>query len=399
MKEPRFQSHDEALTLHPYVRARCLEYKNGAAAAGRDAAQHILSLAEEYEELLRLPNPMLPIRGTSAQIMAAVCLVFQRWGGTARPFKALTFFIGEDSAASRAKAMSLKAEWGEWRRLAVATAETPLMTALPSMGAGADGYSWIRDSVSAQCRVERLAGAFASLRYSNKCASGTKELVAGTRMVSMAVGQAAVTRPPLGTTQTCRIWSGKGRTLMDEAEKQARGGRKVVAALPVSQHERVGGALLEGGCPGAEEDACIRSNLYSSLAAFGGRDSSTLAGGRKGAKGAPLTDGILVSPGVEVFRGSAREGYPWLGAPARLEAVMSFTAPSSGSEGGNGDLAKLQEALLLQKFEVLVSEAARLRARCLVVSAGFGKTAVVRRALQAAIISVSNDIEDAVLTD
>lgn len=39
-------------------------------------------------------------------------------------------------------------------------------------------------------------------------------------------------------------------------------------------------------------------------------------------------DGVLLSPHVEIFRGSTLEGYPFLAKPVSLEAVVSVAMPN-----------------------------------------------------------------------
>jgi hypothetical protein len=188
---------------------------------------------------------------------------------------------------------------------------------------------------------------------------------------------------------------------MDEAAARASQGKKVVAALPVRAQQKPGGALLEGGCLGPEEESCIRSNLHASLVSVGGRGGAPAVGQKKGVRSS-IEDGVVVSPGVQLFRGSAQEGFPWLEAPLSLSGVLSFTVPlpSSDSEPGRGgDRSKLQETLLLQKFELVISEAERLGAKCLVVSSCCGGAAVVRRVLGTALTAVLHEIEEVVLTD
>jgi hypothetical protein len=387
MQEPRFQNSDSVEAMHPFAKARCIEYdKSGKATPG--GAQTIVDLAEEYAELLRLPSPVLPIRGTSGQVMAAMSLALQM---SRRPSR-VSFYMGAVSAESRAKAKSLKDEWREWRTLALATVGTPLMAAMPAMGA--DGYTWVRESMAPQCRVERMVAACASLRYvaGRSAGSTAPRIVMGSR------GEVKKVSP--NETPSCRIWSGAGHSLMDEALTRFRNGRKVVAALPVNP-KKPGGLLLSGGCHGPEEDACIRSTLHPLLVAA----LADGAGGVTAACRALENGGAVVMPGVEVFRGSAREGYPWLDEPVPLTAIVAFTVPLPSSEGGGGNRGKLQEALLLQKFELIVSEAARLGAHCLLVSGRYASAGqlsdltVVRRVLGAALLSVSHELEDVVLTD
>lgn len=120
-----------------------------------------------------------------------------------------------------------------------------------------------------------------------------------------------------------------------------------------------------------EEALCMQSTLYYSLAAARKRAWDENLRDSKGTRIHLPEEGCIVSPDVEVLRGSPSCGYRRLDEVGCLAAVFSVSMPNKNGEvadtpvDGRGQLS--YRALLHHKFEALLFAAIELDIEVLVV--------------------------------
>jgi len=381
MEEPRFQIEDEALCDFGCGPPRaCTAVRRSAKALCVDA---ILDLVATYSQLLRLSDPVLPTVGPATQVMAALSLALFSCRASEHP-SGVTFKIGEDSVTARSRAHALRNEWRQWRQAHGSLADELSTVWTPSQS---DGFLWLRDNMSSESRFERLKCACSTLRYAAAC-KGSEKVVSGTRLSEWVYRGRNIPSMP-------QITSKMRSTAVDEALARVREGHKVAVAIPASP-QRIGGNFLSGGPHGQEEEFCVRSNLYLSLQEA---ERQAIAKNLCDAEGHCIhipENGVVVSPGIKVFRKGPSMGYAALLAPVKLTAVISFSIPCPPTP------LQRWRVRLEQTFEMALREATKVGADVLVLSLTCGKDLhqawMAREALDVALLAAHHQVKEIILT-
>eukprot|EP00418_Pyrodinium_bahamense_P083098 CAMPEP_0179055812 /NCGR_PEP_ID=MMETSP0796-20121207/23493_1 /TAXON_ID=73915 /ORGANISM="Pyrodinium bahamense, Strain pbaha01" /LENGTH=490 /DNA_ID=CAMNT_0020752475 /DNA_START=33 /DNA_END=1505 /DNA_ORIENTATION=+ len=251
------------------------------------------------------------------------------------------------------------------------------------------GYDWIRSANGPEDRSRRReaiehtlsaceAGGFTlDSQYVPLC--GVKELQAQTQIVRAQEAQAAGNGSR--TSATTAWFRHTPNSLVEVATERHRAGL-AVALVSAGSAYSVGGGVLRGSRHALEESLCTRSTLFKSLSV-----AKNLARQQRvrppatcvpacGPDGAPWEchipeDGVVLSPGVEFFRGPTSDGYPFRCSAERVAAVVTVAMPNKSSKVKDAPVdtpAGRSEylALLARKFAAVLA-AVRARASVLVV--------------------------------
>lgn len=228
-----------------------------------------------------------------------------------------------------------------------------------------EGYSWIRKDSSSNSCIERLAGAFVTLRVAAQLSS-VAEMISGTQLL--------LPSPP------SKIWPDKRMTkvwhssdgVLDSAAKKARQGYRVVAVNTGSAYQ-VGGTFLTGGTHALEEAMCTQSTLFLSL-----QRAQRLAYDCNlvDAKGLPVhipETGCVLSPNVEIFREGLAHGYaPCEEGSVVLAGVVTVAMPNMNPNAlfnpVEWRLRPQREQLIENKMHCMLQAAEMVEADVLVVS-------------------------------
>ncbi|CAE8737556.1 unnamed protein product [Polarella glacialis] len=206
--------------------------------------------------------------------------------------------------------------WKEWRDLSRIDA----LFELGSLQPRSNSFSWLREDNSPNSRLERIAGAFSTLRQGGRLRSVT-DMVANTQLLWPVRSSPA---------PRCKCTSVKHstETVMEVARKKARMGLRVVAVNAASAYQ-VGGGFTSGGRHALEEAMCMQSTLFFSLQQAARLAEEKGLCDERGRRLHIPEDGAVLSPGVEVFREGTRRGYVSSGnVPDRLAAVVSVAMPN-----------------------------------------------------------------------
>lgn len=218
---------------------------------------------------------------------------------------------------------------------------------------GSGNFDWVRKQNGSQDRLERLA---AFMDTAQALASGgyvlagkapqslqLKAMLQGTKIQrarplpedtegakEAELGNGAAPAEASGATGAAPkvAYDQDGRTVLENAVKVSKAGKKAVAVNAASAYS-VGGGVMSGGRHALEESCCITSTLLASLqkAQWDQMQSQEHAQGHYHDSEAfhahvPV-DGCIVSPFVEVFREGSNDGYGFLDAPVTLQGVCS----------------------------------------------------------------------------
>lgn len=170
--------------------------------------------------------------------------------------------------------------------------------------------------------------------------------------------------------------------LMDVAIDRTENGQKVALVNAASAYS-AGGGFLVGARHALEESLCMASSLYKSLQAIEVKakqmklkapDNVVPCRNRCGEAWTCHIpeDGVVLSPGVEVFRGGTFQGYPFLPAVTKLVAVISVAMPNNNSKVSDSPVdmpvepAKY-EKLVKSRFRAMAAAAVDVGAKALVV--------------------------------
>lgn len=301
---------------------------------------HLLGVKERsrgiVERVVNLPWPQPP------EVVLAALSFAMYLANTEEPFSLLL------QVPRRSDRKGIRLAWKDWQRRARLDLEDSPCLALR---AKSDGYRWLKEDTEESSYLERLAGAFATLRQAVYLPS-VEAMVRGTRLLS------PMCRRPSPQCTLTAMWHCHS-PVYEVACRRARQGFRVVAVNAASALS-VGGSFLSGGRHGLEEMLCMQSTLHFSL-----QRAAQLAAERqlRDSQGNPVhipDDGVVLSPGVEFFRSGAEEGYALFAeGGVRLEAVISVAMPSAN---------KAQRELLIErKLHAVLQAAASVDAEVLVI--------------------------------
>eukprot|EP00397_Hematodinium_sp_SG-2012_P003106 GEMP01003114.1.p1 GENE.GEMP01003114.1~~GEMP01003114.1.p1 ORF type:complete len:881 (+),score=152.02 GEMP01003114.1:104-2746(+) len=273
-------------------------------------------------------------------------------------------------------------------------------------GAQDNSYDWVRNGVFAIDRLQRTMitmhtlntiacrayrfepnGADAKLNHVDYMRDNTR----------IVTGEIKTTYPGAGTFKTKLLKMPgapqPGRTIMEIAASVAKRGHRICAVSAASAYHCGGGALT-GGRHALEESWCIQSSLLESLinSQIGGMEAADpnvhgygalLAGENPDNKKEDLKlhipeYGCLISPRVEIFRGSCLAGYPYYDKPVALQGVCSFASYNRNPKMNDCPVDAPERAAdymegVRKKFDAAISGALRMKAEVLVIpDAGCG---------------------------
>lgn len=336
-----------------------------------DALESVLELAQDYTIHLQASSAPLVVRGPPEHMMAALSLALHALGVEGPGFK-IAFKMKNHSAYCSGLAGHLLEAWHAWRASAVASAHKPT---LDPFRHHAGSCQWVTKSFSAPCGLERLACACSSLRFATALRSAS-DLISNTKLLSwLRHSTAHLTH---GHPEV--IVTTSDSTVIETAVQQAQIGQGRVAAVIVASASQHGGDFLRGKPYGDEEEACARSTLFISLREAARRASAESLCNAAGQRVHIPEDGVVLSPGVEVFRSGANKCYEAMGEPVRLAAVLSVSMPNLGGPNAAREIPRgsaflpAYKRLLEQKFEMVVQGVNRVRADVLAISdVGCGK--------------------------
>jgi len=248
----------------------------------------------------------------------------------------------------------------EWQRRARLDADAPTWGALNARGGS---YRWISQDSDPACRLERLAGAFTTLRQGARLRSVTA-LVRSTKLLTPLCQ-----RPAPCCVRTV-VWHSEG-TVLEAALSRARQGFRVVAVSAASAYQ-VGGGFLSGGRHALEESICTQSTLFFSLLRAAQLAADRDLRDQQGTRVHIPEDGAILSPGVEVFRDGTEHGYPPCGqGRVWLEAIISVAMPNMNPSLADAPFdwrSKHERELLVErKFHAVLQGAAVVDAEVLVL--------------------------------
>jgi len=193
-------------------------------------------------------------------------------------------------------------------------------------------------------------------------------LIAGTCIVSDSRECQTAQERHGGTRMDIR-YAGEG-SVPEVAIERARAGWGVAVVNAASAY-RVGGGFLSGGRHALEEALCAQSTLYPSLEAAARQACAKHILDSRYAHPNIPEDGVVFSPGVEMLREQAGDGYRDLPNPVKLVAVVSVAMPNRNCEDPISPVDRLDgdeyRALLGRKFRALLSAVAQSKADVLVM--------------------------------
>eukprot|EP00931_Biecheleriopsis_adriatica_P076765 TRINITY_DN50440_c0_g1_i1.p1 TRINITY_DN50440_c0_g1~~TRINITY_DN50440_c0_g1_i1.p1 ORF type:complete len:665 (+),score=89.95 TRINITY_DN50440_c0_g1_i1:36-1997(+) len=201
------------------------------------------------------------------------------------------------------------------------------------------GWDWIRNNndelhrMTRQDAAELLIGTFKKGGYSMKHENGTltqikfsciQKMIKGTKLLSCGLGLPKLPRDPQSQMQ---LEHGSGITPMEKSQKLTDAGFKTACVNAASAYH-AGGGFTSGGRHALEEAFCSQSTLYASLQQVQalwkkGETKGLYVNTEPGYQQHIPTDGCIVSPHVEIFRGNTDQGYFLHGRTVPLAAVVS----------------------------------------------------------------------------
>eukprot|EP00929_Paragymnodinium_shiwhaense_P070489 TRINITY_DN35695_c0_g1_i1.p1 TRINITY_DN35695_c0_g1~~TRINITY_DN35695_c0_g1_i1.p1 ORF type:complete len:896 (-),score=178.98 TRINITY_DN35695_c0_g1_i1:45-2732(-) len=274
----------------------------------------LLDIIGEYAVELQKPHPVLPLRVSPDETMAALSAAcFVAGLNCGQTPGQLTFHIRHDSTKARGTAVEQLDAYRNWRELANG-AELRCTEYAPLI---ANSYRWLRSDKSNRCFMERLACACQSLRHTSTLVNVTRMTKEMQWLPLPKTGVAAVSTDPM---HICIEPSTDGP--IEAAVNLGRVGRRVAVALPMNLR-KPGGAFLLGGCHGLQEELCVRSTIYRGLLQ-GHRNMLDRVGGKDEDLSNAITEGAYILPHVELFRNSMSAGYMPFANPILLSSVVCF---------------------------------------------------------------------------
>lgn len=212
------------------------------------------------------------------------------------------------------------------------------------------------------------------------------DMLRGTRLVRSRDAMARCASAPSKDRSYHNLrWSehSSGRPLA-VAVAQARAGVRVVLVVPSASAYDLGGNFVSGGPHGLEESVLTQTTQYMSLTTA---EAQATQQGVEAPRARPPAapdgrawqchipeDAAVLSPGVEVFRGDADEGYQFLHQPVCLSGVASLAMPnrsghSRAAEPVDAPLLRDEYVALLRvKFAAAIAAAVLVGATCLVAT-------------------------------
>lgn len=208
--------------------------------------------------------------------------------------------------------------------------ELPILK--PQLQVFKGSWAWIRnDNGPAHRKVrleaaQRLLEAFKAGGYAVKCGGALHEvrfervsdMLARTSVLSISAGLPGLPKNPGHATE---YESNSGSPIERSAELSIHGFQPVMLSAASAYH--AGGGFDSGGRHALEEALCMQSTLYASL--------QKVAAESKGPAHIP-EDGVIISPGVEIFRRGSDQGYPLHQATAPIAAVISVAMYNRNSK-------------------------------------------------------------------
>jgi len=182
----------------------------------------------------------------------------------------------------------------------------------------AGGYSWISSANSPMHRMERIAHVSLTLQEAVHFSS-IPDLVEGTSLYWP--GDCPPTPDWAGTS-----WLYEEGTGVEVATRRARSGQAVALVSAASAY-KVGGGFFRGGRHASEEALCTQSTLIFSLLAARRQAQERRLCDCSGVRIHIPEDGVVVSPGVEVFRHGSSQGYA-TDERTWLAGVLSVSMPN-----------------------------------------------------------------------
>jgi len=245
-------------------------------------------------------------------------------------------------------------------------------------------YHWLRSANGPEdrfCRKEIASLSIAACRLGRYTFAGQRcslhsvtAMVDGTRFIrarEVHVAQLPENRTVFGMHRA-------GQSI-EVALTCSRNGLRVALVNAASTYH-VGGGFNSGGRHALEESLNVQTTLFQSMLAA--RELASREGimpprcARPCAQGAwhchiPET-GVVLSPNVEVFRGSTDNGYPFLAAPVELAAIVSVAMPNCNPHMRDAPCDRPQsdseyQQLLSQKFIATLGAAVLSGADVLVI--------------------------------
>lgn len=163
----------------------------------------------------------------------------------------------------------------------------------------------------------------------------------------------------------------KGGNAIQVAVDLCKEGRRV-AVVSAASAFHVGGGFETGGRHALEEAFCVQTTLFQSLNKAKELASAWKAcevGGKSWHMHVPL-DGVILSPHVEVFRGTFEEGYGFLDNTVELEAVVSVAMPNQNEDVRDApvdDITDYEQLVGKKMQSVFAAVACYTNADCLVL--------------------------------
>lgn len=201
-------------------------------------------------------------------------------------------------------------------------------------------WDWLRkdnDQLHRVTRVdasERLREAFKKGSYciasQGKASSSVikfsciRKMITGTKMLSIGQGLPKLPKDP---KHSLVLEHGQGITPIEKAETMALGGYKPATVSAASAY-KAGGGFTTGGRHALEEAFCSQSTLYPSLEKAldlwkAGVSKRLWKNDAAGYSQHIPTDGCILSPHVEIFRGNTDQGYFVKNRTVPITAVIS----------------------------------------------------------------------------
>jgi len=268
------------------------------------------------------------------------------------------------------------------------------MPVLPVQLPKMDGtWDWVRRENGELHRVTRLdAGLLLreTFRKGGYCTSegvcvkftSLASMIKGTRIVSY--GDAGKGLPKLGADPklTMEFEYGQGITPMEKSETMTLERFKVAAVNAASAYQ-AGGGFTSGGRHALEEAFCSQSTLYASLEKGVQLFNQGLQKGvyRNECTGYHQhipSDGVLLSPNVEIFRGNTDQGYATRTRTVPVTVVVSVAMFNKNDRMHDSPVdapsdPKLYEEGVRKKFTAMVHAAAMSGANAIIIpDAGCG---------------------------
>jgi uncharacterized protein (TIGR02452 family) len=236
-----------------------------------------------------------------------------------------------------------------------------------------DPYLWIRKKNEPSDREARRQGCSATTAACRKCGYELPDRTVALSLdlqTSVIVSDEADIAPPLGAASYSSWITANKETIPAGALRAFQDGFTKVAVVSAASGYHCGGGFSTGGRHALEEALCTSSTLYASL--------KPLASEKNGKSGGYIPkNGVILSKGVEFFRGSTNEGYPFLDEPWVAD-VISVAMPNLNPRVQDSPVAQFEstseyEKVILAKWRAVMvaADQAKVTALC-ICDAGCG---------------------------